>query len=263
MPEGPSIVILKEEAQRFEGKKVLKVGGNAKIDLQRARGKKVKEVLSWGKHFLICFDDFYFRIHLLMFGTYRINERKEADPRLSLKFYGSELNFYTCSVKLFEGDPRSAYNWESDTMSDQWDHHKALEAVSKFKKEMICDVLLDQDIFAGVGNIIKNEALFIAKLHPESLIGNIPPRKLNEIVKVNREYCFDFYKWKKKFVLRKHWLVYRKPACPRCDLKIRISYPGKRKRKTYCCDNCQKLYKISPKKKTVQKKTTRKLKRVA
>ena len=35
MPEGPSIVILKEEAARFTGRKVQEVTGNAKIDLER------------------------------------------------------------------------------------------------------------------------------------------------------------------------------------------------------------------------------------
>jgi endonuclease-8 len=36
-----------------------------------------------------------------MFGSYRINERKEdAQPRLSLGFDdGEEFNFYSCSVK--------------------------------------------------------------------------------------------------------------------------------------------------------------------
>lgn len=31
---------------------------------------------------------------------------------------------------------------------------------------MLCDVLLDQAVMPGVGNIIKNEALFDSGLHP-------------------------------------------------------------------------------------------------
>ena len=40
---------------------------------------------------------------------------------------------------------------------------------------LVCDALLDQDLFAGVGNIIKNEVLFRTRVHPESTIGDLPP----------------------------------------------------------------------------------------
>src|ERR1700751_858391 len=100
MPEGPSIVILKEELEPFVGKKIISVTGNAKIDIQRLLNKKITVIKSWGKHLLICFDDFYIRIHLLMFGSYRINERKETAARLSMKFKNGEVNFYNCSIKL-------------------------------------------------------------------------------------------------------------------------------------------------------------------
>ncbi|MBO8854998.1 endonuclease, partial [Staphylococcus aureus] len=56
MPEGPSIVILKEEAQEFEGQKVSAAEGNSKVDVTRAEGKKILALKTWGKHFLICFE---------------------------------------------------------------------------------------------------------------------------------------------------------------------------------------------------------------
>ena len=40
MPEGPSIVILKEAVEAFAGKAILKVSGNSKIDQQRLYNKK-------------------------------------------------------------------------------------------------------------------------------------------------------------------------------------------------------------------------------
>jgi endonuclease-8 len=104
--EGPSLVILKEEAQQFKGKKILEVSGNSKTGYQKLQNKEVIDIKSWGKHFIISFDDFYVRIHFLMFGTYRVNERKESTPRLSLTFENGELNFYTCSVKIIDGDCR-------------------------------------------------------------------------------------------------------------------------------------------------------------
>src|SRR6266704_1669607 len=104
MPEGPSIVILREALQPYSGKKVFSATGNAKIDFTRIENKKVLTFKSWGKHFLISFKDFYLRIHLLMFGSYTINERKDIAPRLSLTFQNGEINFYSCSIKLIEGD---------------------------------------------------------------------------------------------------------------------------------------------------------------
>ncbi|MDF2438394.1 MAG: Formamidopyrimidine-DNA glycolase [Bacteroidota bacterium] len=243
MPEGPSIVILKEELLRFRGKKIREVSGNAKIDLQRLKGKKITDIRSWGKHFLISFDNFFIRIHLLMFGRHLVNDRKDAAPRLSMKFSKDEVNFYSCSVKLFDGDISEVYDWRKDTMSEEWSPSIALKALRKDKKRMICDGLMDQEIFAGVGNIIKNEALFITRVHPEALIGNIPLKKLKEIVHVTREYCFDFYRWKKIFELKKHFLIYNKRNCAECGRKLSRKPTGKGERRSFFCINCQARYK--------------------
>jgi endonuclease-8 len=81
MPEGPSIVIMKEALLVFKNKKVIKASGNAKIDFSKIQGRKILDMKSLGKHFLIIFDSFFLRIHLLMFGKYLINETKEMAPR--------------------------------------------------------------------------------------------------------------------------------------------------------------------------------------
>ena len=52
MPEGPSIVILKEAVQAFKGKKVTEVSGSTKkFDISKLKGKKITDFKSWGKHF--------------------------------------------------------------------------------------------------------------------------------------------------------------------------------------------------------------------
>jgi endonuclease-8 len=243
MPEGPSIVILKEEVQSFKRKKILRVSGNSRIDISKLVGQQVVDFKSWGKHFIICFENFYLRIHLLMFGSYRINEKKEALPRLHMEFENGELNFYACSIKMIEGDVNSFYDWKTDIMSDKWDPGKAFKSIQKLKDNMVCDILLNQEIFSGVGNIIKNEVLFLTKVHPETLVKYLSKKKVKEIIEVARDYCFDFYKWKKAFVLRKHWLVYRSRICPRCEIPLIIRHTGKGDRRSFFCDNCQLLYK--------------------
>jgi len=243
MPEGPSIIILKEAIQSFKGKKVIKAEGYAKIEFAQFRNKKIKDIKTWGKHLLICFDDFFVRVHLLMFGSYRINERKETNPKLSLQFSKGELNFYAGDVKLSQEDPNEVYDWSADIMNDNWNSKKAIKKLAENPTQLICDSLLDQQIFSGVGNIIKSEALFRAMLHPKNKVGKIPPKAMKLLLSETRKYSFDFLKWKKEGTLKKHWLAYSKKVCPRCEIPLHKEILGKTKRRTFFCNNCQVLYK--------------------
>ncbi|MEJ7738813.1 MAG: DNA-formamidopyrimidine glycosylase family protein [Chitinophagaceae bacterium] len=240
--EGPSIVILREQAQPFEGKPVLRVQGNSKIDQQRISNQHVMKFKSWGKHFLIGFSGFYLRVHFLMFGSYRINETKQATPRLSLQFDNGEINLYSCGLKLVDEEMDKGYDWDVDVLSETWKPLKAKKALQKNASTMVCDALLDQDIFAGVGNIIKNEVLYRIKVHPETKIESLPPAKLNALIREARNYSFDFYHWKKKFELKKHWLIYNKKKCLSCKLPVHKIYSGNLKRRSFVCNACQRLY---------------------
>ncbi|SMC47271.1 DNA-formamidopyrimidine glycosylase family protein [Pedobacter africanus] len=243
MPEGPSIVILKEliDAQHLEGQRVIAVTGNTKIDKERMLHQQVTDFKSWGKHFLICFEGFALRIHFLMFGSYRINEQKGTPVRLGLSFENAELNFYSCSLKYVEGDINASYDWSADVMAEEWDPKKALKKVRAKAAAFICDILLDQDLFSGVGNIIKNEVLYRVGLHPLNQVENVPLAKLKLLIAAARDYSFDFLKWKKAYVLKKHWLVNTKKNCP-LGHPLQKAYLGKTKRRTFFCLACQKLY---------------------
>jgi endonuclease-8 len=242
MPEGPSIVILKEEVQSFIGKKIIKVEGNSRLDIQRLSGEKIIDFKSWGKHFLICFKDFTVRIHFMLFGSYRINEQKESAPRLRLIFKDGELNFYACSIKFIEEDLDEVYDWKSDVMNPKWDAAEAKKKLKSKPEMMVCDALLDQNIFAGVGNIIKNEVLFRIHVQPETKVGDLPAKKINELIKEARNYTFDFLNWKKQYVLKKHWLAHTKKICVECGQPLEKKYLGKTNRRSFFCKNCQKLY---------------------
>lgn len=242
MPEGPSLVILKEEVQNFTGKKIISVSGNSKQDIQRLAGKKIISFKSWGKHFLICFKNFSVRIHFLLFGKYAINERKVNPARLTLTFSKGEINFYSCSVQFIEVDLNEVYDWSADVLNEAWDAKAARKKLLQNTNAWVTDVLLDQNIFAGVGNIIKNEVLFRTGIHPENKVGDLPLKKLNEIIRQARLYSFDFLEWKKAFVLRKHWKAHTKKTCPQCSNPIVKKYLGKTNRRTFFCAECQVLY---------------------
>jgi len=244
MPEGPSIFILREEAERFAGRKVLNVNGNSKQDIDRMRGKKIVAVRSWGKHFLVEFDRFSMRIHFMLFGSYRINEAKDAVPRVSLCFSeGEQLNFYACSLRFIDEELDSVYDWSGDVMSPAWSPVKARRKLRETPNSFVADVLLDQDMFAGVGNIIKNEVLHRIRVHPETQVRALPPRKLTELITEARKYSFDFYTWKKAFVLKKNYQVHTKSVCPRDGQKLAYHKSlGVAKRRAFFCEKCQRNY---------------------
>lgn len=242
MPEGPSIVILKEEVQAFKGKKVLQVSGNSKEAIKRLEGQKITDFKSWGKHFLICTKSFSIRIHFLLFGSYTINTVKSTKPRLSMIFKNGELHFYSCSVKFIEEPLDEVYDWSADIMADEWDEAAAKKKLKQHPGMLACDAILSQDIFSGAGNIFKNEVLYRIKVHPASTIGAIPTRKITQLVKECRNYAFDFLEWKKQYVLKKHWLAHTKKICTRCNIPLHKEHMGKTNRRTFYCDNCQVLY---------------------
>jgi endonuclease VIII len=243
MPEGPSIVILKEAVSAFTRKKILHASGNTKqFDPAMLEGKSIRNFKSWGKHFLICFPTFTLRIHFMLFGSYRINERKEATPRLSLQFKTGELNFYACGLRLLEEPLDDLYDWSADVMSDQWDAAQAIQKLKDSPDMLVCDALLDQSIFSGSGNIIKNEVLFRTRIHPLSPIGKLPAAKRRQLVDEVVRYSFDFLAWKKEFTLRKHWQAHTKKICPRDGAPLYKAYLGKTNRRTFYCEVCQRLY---------------------
>ncbi|HEU4472972.1 MAG TPA: endonuclease [Flavisolibacter sp.] len=242
MPEGPSLVIAREELMLFKRKKVISASGDSKIDKERLFNQPLKDIRTWGKHLLLCFEGFTIRIHLLMFGTYYINSEKDAVPKLSLQFSKDVVNFYTCAVKMLEEPLDELYDWSADIMSEAWDPAAARKKLKGMSEVLVTDALLDQQVFSGVGNIIKNEVLYRIKVHPKSKVGALPPKKLAEMVKQAREYSFDFLAWKKEQTLREHWLAHTKKTCRRDEGPIRKEYLGTTNRRTFFCDNCQVLY---------------------
>lgn len=102
----------------------------------------------------------------------------------------------------------------------------------------------DQDIFAGVVNVIKNEVLFRIKVHPASLIAALPQNKIISMIEEVRTYSFEFLEWKKEYTLKAHWLAHMKKTSPRCHIPFHKEYLGKTNRRSYFCTNCQELYLI-------------------
>ncbi|MBC7712218.1 MAG: endonuclease [Rhizobacter sp.] len=252
--EGPSLTILKEELRPFRGEKVLRVSGNTKQDKDELKGATLAKIETWGKVLFLNFkkinhDPILTKTHFMMFGIYRINDPKpDRDPRLTLKFQDGRIDFYACSIKFDAEEYFETRDWQVDLMSKKWDKKHVLELVEEVNPEtFLCDLLLDQNIFTGSGNIVKNEVLFNLRRHPLTRLSSIKKKDWPKLVDAVHEYMWNFYKWKKEYQLRRHWQVYKQHKCPLCNEKLVSAKIGKFERRTYYCENDQPLKKINSK----------------
>lgn len=249
--EGPSLFLAAEQLAPFKGKVIKSVSGNSKIGIERLDKKKILSIFSYGKTLIFQFDTFALRIHFMLFGSFQATVNgvkvtgdypaKARIPRLAFELANGSIQMYSCSVSFIESaDIKSEYDYTIDIMSDEWDSKKALKALNEHSEEEIADVLLDQSIFMGVGNIIKNEVLLLAGVAPTTKVKELSPQKLKKIVDITRDYVFQFYEWRKLFVLRKNYKVYKQKKCKVCASPVIRKQTGTRKRTSYICTVCQK-----------------------
>lgn len=245
MPEGPSMAYLRERCKPFVNQTITHAHGYAKIPINQYSGKKITGFKTHGKEFFILVDGApTIRIHLMLFGNYLINDRKEGkNPTLSFEMQKGELNFYVSNIKTIDGDIDDYADPSIDVMNKKWDEKAAFEKVKDKPDALIADVLLDQAIFAGVGNKIKDEVLWQVKVQPESTVNKIPDRKLKEIIKSNPPFADMYFKWKHEPDMENpHLEIHYREQCPRDDTRIKPHKIGKAKRTAYFCPKCQKLY---------------------
>jgi endonuclease VIII len=263
--EGPSIVILVEEAQKFIGERVKECSGSSKvIDPKSLCGQILLDLQSWGKHFLLIFEKQIFRVHFLLFGSYRIDEeRPGTGPRLALRFRSGEIFFYACSIRELTEPLASLYDWKIDVMSPEWDEEVVINKLLKKSDVMVCDALLDQEIFGGAGNIIKNEVLFRMQLQPTVKLKLLTKPELRLLSRETRLYTLQFYVWKKQYLLRKNWRIFRKKNCPVCGSGVIQGPTGVRQRRSFFCPLCQKKRRTVPRTKINEKLVTERLARTA
>jgi endonuclease-8 len=249
--EGPSIFLAAEQLSSFINHKIKDVSGNTKIGKERLLGQKVLDIFSFGKYLFFQFETFALRTHFLLYGSFEATvknkkvtgdyARKKRDPRLALRFSNGHIEMYSCSVRYVEASHAKDFcDFSTDIMSPMWDKKKAYQTLKNYSDQQIADVLLDQAVFTGVGNIIKNEVLLRAQILPTRLVKTIYAKDLKNIIKLTRDFVFKFYEWRKNFELKKNYLIYRQSVCKLCGSKVTRKKTGVRKRISFMCHNCEK-----------------------
>ncbi len=120
MPEGPSILHLKNQLLSFKGKIVKDAGGYGKMSAGWIKGKKLLDILTWGKYLLFVFSNGTVRVHLGLFKI-KVNERKKVNRSFYLEFAAGEINGYIVRAQKLEKPWHETYDWRTDILSSQFD----------------------------------------------------------------------------------------------------------------------------------------------
>src|SRR5437867_137693 len=178
MPEGDTIFRAARTLDRaLAGKVVTRfetvLPRLARVDDQTPlRGRTVQRVTAAGKHLIIEFSgELFLRTHLRMNGSwhlYRTGERwrkKRDDMRLVIATEDFEAVGFNIPVAEFEKKP-DVDGLGPDLLSAEFDATEALRRIRERDSSEVADVLLNQRVLAGIGNIYKSEALFAAGVNP-------------------------------------------------------------------------------------------------
>ncbi len=241
MPEGPSILHLKNQLLPFKGKIVKQAGGYGTMPTAWIKGKKLLDILTWGKHLLLVFNNGTVRIHLGLFGEVIINNRKKVNRSFYLEFNKGEINGYVVRAQKLEKPLNKIYDWRTDILSDKFDK-KHIKSLLKLKADKtIDDILMDQNLFSGSGNKIRNEALYRAGIHPLSIVGKIPASKVSKLINEVVNYAKLFYNQLEKKGVNDFFQVYQQEyAADGTEVTMKIL--PKTKRKIFYSEHSQKLF---------------------
>ncbi|KFU88383.1 Endonuclease 8-like 3, partial [Chaetura pelagica] len=213
-------------------------------------GHVYRGVETLGKELFMYFDQKALRIHFGMNGSMCINpdgskDRNGALPVLELQLTEDTVCFYNVTAEYrnaAESEQKVRMMESLDVCSPKFSFSRAESEVKQQKNRLLCDVLLDQAVLPGVGNIIKNEALFDSGLHPAVKVCQLTDKQICHLVKMTRDFSQLFYKCRKTgSPLYKHYKVYKRPTCGQCNGKITVCRLGENNRMTYFCSQCQKV----------------------
>ncbi|NJN84423.1 MAG: hypothetical protein HC802_20530 [Caldilineaceae bacterium] len=181
MVEGPGATRNANKARRLVG------------FINQSNGQVLTQVLSVGKEVFLVFDNdddnnLAIRLHFGMNGSLGSHKRQsiwgntdkvDDTPTYEMQFLTTEaytqietiICYSTAVSHLTATVARSKYErlccLDVCAPEEQFDSQKVLQALRSRPTAMLADVLLDQNRFPGVGNIIKVEGLHRAKLHPD------------------------------------------------------------------------------------------------
>jgi endonuclease VIII len=259
MPEGHTIHRAALDQTKMLVGKVLDVSSPQGRFMEGAAlldGQKCTGVEAYGKHLIYRFaNGLALHIHLGLFGVFKTAKAPAAEPvgavriRMISNTHVVDINGpNTCDI--LEGAELAALiaRIGPDVLRADADAELAWTKITK-SRASIGQLLMDQSVMAGIGNIYRSEILWRQKLHPEMPGRNLQREAFDRVwtdsvhllklgVKHNaiitREHDVESGK-KSKYGER--FNIFNKSHCPDCSTEIRVFEIATRR--AFMCETCQ------------------------
>jgi endonuclease VIII len=223
--------------------------GAAVLDGLRCTG-----IEAYGKHLLYAFDNKqWLHIHLGLYGRFRTAKLPAKDPRGAVRIrmisatHVVDINGpNTCELLDSPDVTALIHRIGPDVLRDDADPERAYARISK-SRTAVGQLLMDQSVIAGIGNIYRSEILWRQGVHPRvpgraiardtfQLIWDDAVRLLKIGVKANTIITVDgVTKSRSKYGERVN--IFGKADCPTCHQPIdKFELAARR---VYACVRCQ------------------------
>jgi endonuclease-8 len=218
-------------------------------------GRTVLETISRGKHLLTRLEgEMTVHSHLKMEGAWDVQSvggkrhRPDHEIRAILTTAKTEAIGYSVLLDLVPtpGESSVVGHLGPDLLGPDWDAEEAVGRLRRLPHVPVGEALLDQRNLAGIGNIYRAEACFVAGCDPHtpvSEVGNLP-----RLVAIAQR-MLEIHKDRHSRVTtgdrrpgRRLWVYSRRGPCLRCGTPIRSGElgPEGQERIVWWCPACQK-----------------------
>jgi endonuclease-8 len=227
----------------------------------------VEKVAAQGKHVLMYFSGgVILRTHMRMNGSWHIYRPGETwrRPRRDMRIVVATADFeavgFNIPVAEFIrsqnlGTHRELSKLGPDVLGDTFDREEAIRRIRARPSSPIADVLLNQRVLAGLGNVYKSEILFMCRVNPFTTVSALDDVRIARLVDTARKLLhanvtthlapMTTYTGYRRTTRRddpseRLWVYGRaRLPCRRCESPIEISKQGMDARLTYWCPQCQ------------------------
>ena len=254
MPEGDT---LHRTAARLrpalEGEALLRFDAPRLVGPRPRLGDLILAVESVGKHLLVRFErGVVLQTHMMMTGSwhlYRTNERwqrPQHQMRALIEVDGWVAVCFAAPVvrTYLETDAATPVDHLGpDLCREDADLDDALARMARIPEPglSIAEVLLDQRVAAGVGNVYKSEVLFACRLNPFTPLAKVDTPMRQRLIATAARLLRANLAGGSRTTVPGGLAVYgrsRRP-CRRCGTPILMRHHGTQRRSTYWCPTCQ------------------------
>ncbi|MHC4121173.1 MAG: DNA-formamidopyrimidine glycosylase family protein [Planctomycetota bacterium] len=248
MSEGPQVKLVTERLRRQLQGKTISQCATTRPNLKELAGSVVgstaRRIFSKGKHIFFDFGSGRFlNNHLLMRGRWRSTADRFLllPPEIWIAFEVGNCTIYNYMGQVLrildERQMRACLDsLGPDIMCEDCTEKDVVMALAHHEKPL-GEVLLDQAVLSGIGNVAKSESLFLAGIDPQAKTNHLTEDKLARLANSIMRIMWDSYNHGGRWTHR----VYRRAGkqCFECGTRISMIRQGKQRRSTYFCPMCQ------------------------